>query len=275
MQFDKTHIAIRERSFLDLLDLSLRVVQAHAGPLLVCVLLGSLPFALLNHWLLRGFLYEGIDEEISPEGLFGYLYCLALLVVWEMPLAAAPSTLYLGAALFQDKPSPKQIARDLVRSLPQLFFCQVLIRGVCIPIVLTWFVLFAIWPYLNEIILLERNPLFRRKPGVLTTFGRSSNLHTANSGELFSRWLISSLVGGCWGAVLWLSVWMVRGMLTNNWYFDRPMYTIYLQMVVWFMLGFFTVVRYLSYLDFRIKSEGWEVELRMRAEAARLTRQFG
>jgi hypothetical protein len=36
-----------------------------------------------------------------------------------------------------------------------------------------------------------------------------------------------------------------------------------------------SVVRFLSYLDLRIRHEGWEVELRMRAEGAQLVRQLG
>jgi hypothetical protein len=45
-------------------------------------------------------------------------------------------------------------------------------------------------------------------------------------------------------------------------------------MALWSVLGYFTVVRYLSYLDLRIRTEGWEVELLMRAEGERLTRQL-
>ena len=50
--------------------------------------------------------------------------------------------------------------------------------------------------------------------------------------------------------------------------------TIYLPAAIWLSLGYFAVVRFLSYLDLRIRTEGWEVELIMRAEGARLTRQL-
>ncbi len=42
----------------------------------------------------------------------------------------------------------------------------------------------------------------------------------------------------------------------------------------WLVVGYLTVVRFLAYLDLRIRREGWEVELMMRNEAARLTRQL-
>ena len=47
-----------------------------------------------------------------------------------------------------------------------------------------------------------------------------------------------------------------------------------LPLAAWVVVGYFAVVRFLAYLDRRIRCEGWEVELLMRAEAARLTRQL-
>jgi hypothetical protein len=49
-------------------------------------------------------------------------------------------------------------------------------------------------------------------------------------------------------------------------------FTILLPAAMWVVIGFFTIARYLGYLDLRIKTEGWEIELRMRAEAQRLTK---
>jgi hypothetical protein len=45
-------------------------------------------------------------------------------------------------------------------------------------------------------------------------------------------------------------------------------------LALWMVIGLMTVARYLSYLDLRIRREGWEIELKMRAEAGRLTRQL-
>jgi hypothetical protein len=43
---------------------------------------------------------------------------------------------------------------------------------------------------------------------------------------------------------------------------------------LWLVVAFLSVVRFLSYLDLRIRHEGWEVELLMRAEAQRLALQL-
>ena len=41
-------------------------------------------------------------------------------------------------------------------------------------------------------------------------------------------------------------------------------------LALWLVVAYFSVVRFLSYLDIRIRREGWEVELVMRAENQRL-----
>ena len=99
-------------------------------------------------------------------------------------------------------------------------------------------------------------------------------MHSRNRGELFSRWLGSLLVGAALVAAVWAACWFLRLQLASKLEFDQSMYTVYLPAAIWLSLGYFAVVRFLSYLDLRIRTEGWEVELIMRAEGARLTRQL-
>lgn len=275
MQFDKTRITIRERNFLDILDLSLQVVREHARPLLLALVAGIVPFALLNIWLLGGLVESFLETDSNYGGsiagqMFLYGLMLAMLVILEMPLATAAGTLYIGKALFEQAPSARQIGRDLLHSLPQLLLFQVLLRALLIPWVVTWFVPFAVWPYLNEVILLERNPLRRPRNGGMNTFARAANLHSASGGDQFGRWLAAACFGITWMLALWLALYYLRAQLTNVWVPDAALYLIYLQLAIWIVVGYFTVVRFLSYLDTRIRTEGWEVELRLRAEAARL-----
>jgi hypothetical protein len=151
---------------------------------------------------------------------------------------------------------------------------QVLPRLVLVPTqVLAWLP-FAIWPYLNEIILLERNPYSSRSPHQLSTRQRSRALHGSTGGELFGRAVIGTLSAVVLIVVVWLSLWYLRGMLTQDWEFSPVMFTVYFQASVWLVAMFFTVARFLSYLDLRIRREGWEVELLMRAERARMARQL-
>jgi hypothetical protein len=149
----------------------------------------------------------------------------------------------------------------------------VLLRGLFLMLVVTAIIPFVAWPYLNEIILLERNRLFGRGSAGTTTFRRSSYLHSNNTGDLFGRWLISLLIGSTLIGSVAFAVGRLRWILVGD---LRPDMILLLDFPIaaWAVVSFFTVVRFLAYLDLRIRNEGWEVELTMRAEAARLTRQW-
>jgi hypothetical protein len=115
MQPDSNRVVIRERNYADLLDLSLRVIRTYALPLAVAFAAGAVPAFCLNAWLLAGLARRPAD--LGPPS--GYLWCLLLLVLWEIPLATAPLTLYLGQALFHQRPQPGKLALHCLRSLPQ------------------------------------------------------------------------------------------------------------------------------------------------------------
>lgn len=269
MQLDKTIIAIRERNWLDILDLSLQVLRTHFGPLLLAAAVGIAPMMLFNDWWLGdGFASEDADET------FGTSIALLLWILIEIPLATAPMTLYLGRVLFMDKPTVRQMARDFFGCLPQLLLFQVLVRVPLIFMIVTWILPFAVWPYLNEVILLERNRLVARQPGELSTRRRSSALHGASIGELMLQALGTLVVALLLTFAVWMSIWFLRGLLVGRWEFEPVMFAVYLQLAAWIVASYFTVVRFLSYLDLRIRREGWEVELVMRAERARLARQI-
>lgn len=271
MQLDKTRIAIRERSFIDILDLALAVLREHAGPLTLAIIAGALPVALLNHWLLSGLLLE---DAFDPGDVAGYLFVLALLACWEVPLATAPITLYLGQALFVERPSAGKLVKDFATSLPQLILYQVFVRGVVVWLIIFIPVAFVGWPYLSEIILLERNPWRKRSPNGTSTLTRSSNMHGRNRGELFNRWFGSVALGVLLTFVVWRSLWFLVRILSGEMESNTPQFSVWLNVALWLVIGYFAIVRFLSYLDLRIRTEGWEVELLLRAEAAHLTRQI-
>jgi hypothetical protein len=285
MQFDRTRIAIRERDLPDLLDLALHMVRAHPLALVVAGVVGVAPFALLNYWLLA-------DLTFVEEGDYAwYAFRMVMLVLFEAPLAAAPVALLLGQAMFSERFAVSRIIRQAVASLPQLCIYQLLIRGLFMPQALfwesfnreitalmwvwfvVWFVPFTYWPYLSEVILLERNPL-RSGKSQLSTWKRSRILHQGYYGDLFARLVACMVIAAALGTALWLALWYARGIFAETSDFDSSMYTIYLPLALWIVAAFFSVVRFLCYLDLRIRREGWEVELMLRAETDRLVRQY-
>lgn len=266
MQLDQARITICERSWLDNLDLALHVIRAQAAPLAASALAGILPLALLNYALLHWAHTRRFPDDMTPAS-FGLAI---LLVMVEAPLATAPLTLYLGQSLFVEKPSARQIARDFLACLPQLLVLQVLVRTVLVVPVLTLVVPYGIWPYLNEVILLERNPLIGRRDQV-STLKRNSNLHRNNG----SDFLLRGLGAACVAPLLILALWVTQRFLLDmlfgfhaGWGAQAAAF----QGALWLVVIYFTVARFLSYLDQRIRTEGWEVELFLRAERQRLAR---
>jgi hypothetical protein len=278
LQFDKTRIVVRERAYVDVLDLALRLIRVYAGPLLLAFAAGIVPVALFNWWLLADYAERNFELGFP----LAYMFYMVLVVLFQAPLATAPATLYLGKAVFAERPDAREIAREFRQSLPQLLVCQVLLRP--------WYLR---WCYLNEVILLERNRLRRKKGDGESTLERARILHLGEGGDLIARALAVMVVGGLLFASIWLSILALRGMLVQGWsFFDfrsmlwalltgqldweflRPMFRLYFPLTIWIVVAYFTVVRFLSYLDLRIRREGWEVELIMRAERARLTRNW-
>jgi hypothetical protein len=268
MQFDQARIAICERSWLDNLDLALHVVRVHAAAVATAALVGILPWALVNHLLLdlRASRYSndfGVDS----------IFWLLLMVMIETPLATAPLTLYLGQALFLERPRPALIAREVWASLPQLFVFQGIVRALLIVPVLTSFVPYVLWPYLNELILLERNPLAGGRDQV-STWKRNRTLHRDNGGDFLVRTLGTMCLAPLLIVALSLALNFLIEMFLGielGWRGDA----IAFQGVVWLVTVYFTVARFLSYLDQRIRNEGWEVELFLRAQRDLLARHVG
>ena len=58
-------------------------------------------------------------------------------------------------------------------------------------------------------------------------------------------------------------------MAASDWVPGPTMLRYLYPLAMWVVAGYLSVVRFLFYLDLRIRHEGWEVELRLRAEAAR------
>lgn len=265
MQLDQTRIAIRERNFGEILGLALQVVRARAGWLLLAFLIGVTPLAVLNTLLLDDVLEYELWEEVPP----GYWFLTFLLVALEAPFATAIITIYLGKMTFSSDVRFRSCLVDFVRSLPQLLLLQGVMRALLLPVLLApyW-----MWPYLGELVLLERNPQFAGRRRRLTTLRRSRNLHAYNGGELFGRWLLALMAGG----VLWLALAGGAEVLIaqlSGWEVTSTARHLYVYPIcLWLVVGWMAVVRFLSYLDLRIRREGWEVELLMRAEALRLRR---
>jgi len=280
LSLDQTRIAIRERGFLEILDLALCVIRGQPVSILLAWAAGVLPCLALNYWLLVGpfqlgdaLTVSGEDILAGDESIYQYIAVLSALILFEIPLATAPLTLYLGEFMFQSLPRSRKIAGSFLQALPKLCVYHLLARAIltvfCIvPVSL----LYIFLPYVNEIVLLERNTWAK-------TRGRIMSYHGDNSGLIFSRF-IGAFFFGVFLLVpsVWFSLLMIRNMFLAQWSWESLAWeyglVVELPIALWLVAGYFTVVRFLSYLDFRIRREGWEVDLKLQAEAARLQQRM-
>ena len=288
MRIDRTLIAVRERTAADIFDLALLLGTRHAFPLLGWSLLGILPFALLNTLALWGE-YTWMDERESGPVLAVFLS--GFLIYLEAPLATSAATVYLARIMFREPVTWRTIISPVVNMTWQLLWYQCLWRGIAPALVLlaaitqerdadaaTGFVFLLgvipvllrfMYPYLNEIILLERNPWWPRGKS-LSTARRCGGLHRGASAWFSNISGGSVLICAFACPALWYGISfglsIVGGRIEHSNYYVLCLSNL----VMWLLALYVAVVRFLGYLDLRIRREGWEVELILRGAAAHL-----
>ncbi|MBI1249506.1 hypothetical protein GC197_16900 [bacterium] len=291
MQLDKTRIAIRERELLEIYDLALVVTRVYWWKILQAMAITAIPLSLINAALLWTMEPDLVVDEEAGKFIF-YMLCMIFL---QAPLAGLPITLLLGDALFHDKPNWRRMCTGLWPVVPRIFWIIVVLRGVLPGMVLgyfasldqdfiagTFFILLcayaivvrAVRPYIGEILVLEKNPVFSKSKDVITVGRRSSSLHQPNLRHLIARAMMSG-VGLLLTASIVMNVFGIRGYLFGQWSWDDTFLFVWYPFALWLVVAFMTVVRFLCYLDLRIRREGWEVELILRAEASRLREVAG
>jgi len=243
LAIERTLVQIRERSLVDLLDLALVVARRRPGTLGLAALAGIAPFAAINAWLFATFPDLGAWPPM-------------LLWMAEAPFATAPLTVALGNLMFGQRPTPGLVARSLLRAAIGLVVVQGIFR-----VVLAFWITSRLF-FANEIVLLERGKW--RK-----LLGRGRDLASGRGGELFILGGVQVGVTLAFAGLAWTGVSVLTETLfakTVTW--DAPdgsdLAGWRFQAPIWLATAFFAVARFLTYIDQRIRLEGWEVELRLR-----------
>ncbi|MFO0959045.1 MAG: hypothetical protein U0800_16730 [Isosphaeraceae bacterium] len=258
MSPDRTLVLIRERSTLELLDLGLLVIRRRPLTLVLWLAAGVWPFVLFNTWLVG---------RLDPEADLPPAYILGLLVGLEAPWATAPLTIVLGGLMFGERPRVGSVLRTLIRSLPPMLLYQGLARaallGCCFPILTP--LIFGKQPFFNEVILLERG----RWGAILS---RCGDLSRDRGIVLLGRAILAVAASLLFIAAFSYGMGNLTDLLLRQ---DEPLWvepdlfvdptTWTIQLGTWLAVGYCGVVRFLSYIDQRIRLEGWELELRMKA----------
>jgi len=298
VQLDNTHIAVKERNLVDICDLSLHVMRRYWRPIVLTSLAGSIPLMVINHLLIGWMMSMDYRDHFfyldESAAITRYVWNMSLLIAIEAPLASIFATAYLGQAVFVDDPRVRDVFWDVYKMLPRVAWCQLLVRGILpawllllsIPryedlefgIEVFFFPMLGLYamglrafrPFINEIVLLERNPLLSRDHTTMTIGRRSTQLHGPSSSDLFAQGLGLSLMTVCLATATFGGMVFLKGILVNSWRVTPVMLLYAMPAACWVVGIYLNVVRFLRYLDLRIRHEGWEVELRMRAEANRM-----
>jgi hypothetical protein len=237
----------------------------------------------------------GYDNDFSTIWFF-YIFSMGTLVYLEAPLALAFTTHYLGKFVFEESPDMVQVRREVWNAWKPLAYYIGFVRlallapaiGLLlwifqIPIdqllagptwlaILAWLIVApqrALRPYVIEMILLERTPFRATDKTTITFAKRSAALHGSDPG-IVGTWFNMHIVGAL--LILILSGTLVctyQVVIGQKAWYAWTLLIFGYPLVLWLVALFMTVVRFLKYLDVRIRSEGWEVDLLLRAEAAR------
>ena len=139
MQLDQTHVAVRVRSLSEIGDLALVLLHRYPTVLLVGFLAGAWPWmvgnALLLSWIPITEAQFGLDDPEAMWELGRYAVWMALLVFLQAPVAGVVTTVYLGQAVFEKRPSWRSALSIARHQFWRWFYCLA-IRRLPIPIMI-------------------------------------------------------------------------------------------------------------------------------------------
>ena len=297
MQLDRTHVVVRVRSMSEIGDLAMAMLRRYPAAILVGFAAGAIGWAIANAILLswipiRESTY-GLEDEEAVAEVFRYVVWMAILVMLQTPAAGVLTTLYLGQAVFEQRPTWQSVLREAKRQFGSWFWVLG-VKRLAIPTMILlalrwgqpassfWDVFLPITillaalairggrPFVPEILLLEQCPVRSHSNSVITLAVRSRSLHTPMAGDLGGRLLTLGFVFAGLTLCVLYTLMAIRGVLLLQWNFlDLTVLLVLYPLSLWTVAGVSVVVRLLGYLDTRIRLEGWEVELAVRAEAIR------
>lgn len=301
MQLDHTHLAIRTRSVTELGDLSLIMLRRYPGSILIAFAIMALPWMIANAVLLQWLLHDNGDDFMrTMDGSIAnrsrYVAWMLVLVIVQTPIAGVAATYYLGQAVFEARPTSAAVRTQVRKTmwrwvwvlgvvrLPIPLMIMLLFRigssfdfffDVLLPVIVMITVLLVRGgrPFLPEILLLEQCPIRSKSGGEISARQRSSRLHGPMQSELNGRFVVISLVlAFLSGSLLYTAITTMSLLTGHRWVDSSLTWSLLFPLSLWAVGGISVLIRLLNYLDCRIRLEGWDVELAVKAEGIR---QFG
>jgi hypothetical protein len=275
--------------------------REYAGPICFWGFVGALPFAILNFLLLLPF--QQYDNLLLANGSTvdeawlrtRYTYLAMALVYLESPFALQAVTFFLGQAVFVEKPDRQEVIKHFRKNFGRTVWILGCVRfgfaGILVVLLIPHdsgfepflelvvlgivvlgisLLVRSIRPFAPEILLLEQCPLRQKEKDRPSYSKRSYWLHSPISSDLLGVSIMCILLSGFGWFTLEYSERFAVGLLFGVW--DSGWWTdfLFLPFNFWLLALIQTVFRFLLYLDSRIRLEGWELELRLKAEVDRM-----
>jgi hypothetical protein len=253
MDLSRTRVVLRERALIDVLDLGLRFLIDHGAVYAKTAAIVLPPFFLVS---------EGLARTVGPIAAWTF-------AVFTMAFAAAPFTVLASRLVFEEDVTVLRAVGSAGRASWRLFVLRLAtVGGGALGFMLlvapaVWFLALAL--FVTEVTVLEH-------AGVAASLARSARIVRRASGQavmallllallhvlvIFAadsggRTVITALLESRAPAAIWNDGWSTLGLLG-----------------FWLFVPYLATARFLVYLDIRTRSEGWDIQTRFAALAAR------
>lgn len=246
-------VAFRDRSAIDVLDLALRFIVVHGRAYAIVTVWIALPAAL---------------AAIAAADAWGWT--TAWLVAIPLWLAAqVPFTLLASRLVFERNVRARTVIRASLREIPRILVMRVL-WGAIVAVGAIFFVVPALWAlgafhFMPEVMLLER-------ASVGQAFARAQRVAAASIGESLVAYLFGALVVA---ASIALAELGGRTVIADLLQFRAPPAawteggSVLAMVGLFASLPFTATARFFTYLNVRTRVEGWDIQTRFAALAAR------
>ena len=255
MNIIRARVALRHRPYSDVLDLALRFIVVHWRVYAKVALVTLLP-GIVGTWLVVG------------PGDAGWVWGWIVGLAWSL-FAQIPFTVLASRLVFEDHVSARDVLSTALRESPRILVLRVL---TLLATALGFTMLFVpaawvaiIFCFSTEVLLLER-------ASVGGTLGRSQRVAQSDFGESLLMVVVALL---CSVGAVFLADIAGRSLIEELLQFRGPPSMFVAGGSVLGLVGLFGVVpylataRFLTYLNIRTRAEGWDIQTRFAALAAR------
>ena len=246
-------VVLRQRQFIDVVDLAVRFVALHGGAYARLSLVVLVP-AFVATWLIG---------QGNGWG-WGWLAAFAL-----SPIVSAPFTVLASRLMFTDRVRVRDALLIALRNLPRLVLARI-VQTIAVGGAMFFFFVPAAWVqalllFVPEVILLEQ-------AGLVSAIARAGRIaHAQVGGVVAAVILMTAFVAGA----PFLADAAGRVALDNLFEVRPPEALTAVGgsalafMGLWLSLPFVATIRFLFYIDLRTRTEGWDIQTRFAALAAR------